>query len=70
MGKNGFNPDIIGKRVVKILMTNNPKTRYVITPQKIKNYLIPGFLPDRWVDRLTGKMLALIYKSKKKALNK
>ena len=36
MGKNGYNPDIIGKRVLKVLMTNNPKTRYVITPQKLK----------------------------------
>tara|TARA_Y100000389_G_scaffold57462_1_gene53477 strand:- start:13900 stop:14769 length:870 start_codon:yes stop_codon:yes gene_type:complete len=66
MGMNGLNPQIIGQRVVKILMTNKPKTRYVITPQKIKNYLMPGFLPDRWVDKLTGKMLGLI---KKKALD-
>ena len=66
MGMNGLNPQIIGQRVFKILMTNKPKTRYVITPQKIKNYLMPGFLPDRWVDKLTGKMLGLI---KKKALD-
>ena len=65
MGMNGLNPQIIGQRVVKILMTNKPNTRYVITPQKIKNYLMPGFLPDRWVDRLTGKMLGLIKKNKK-----
>lgn len=65
MGMNGLNPQIIGQRVVKILMTNKPKTRYVITPQKIKNYLMPGFLPDRWVDRLTGRMLGLIKKNKK-----
>ena len=62
LGVNGFNPKIIGERVVKVLMTNKPKSRYVITPQKIKNYLMPGFLPDRWVDRLTGKMLGLIKK--------
>ena len=62
LGVNGLNPQIIGQRVVKVLMTNKPKTRYVITPQKIKNYLMPGFLPDRWVDRLTGKMLGLIKK--------
>ena len=43
-------------------MTNKPKTRYVITPQKIKNYLMPGFLPDRWVDNMVGKMLGLIKK--------
>ena len=62
LGVNGLNPQIIGERVVKVLMTNKPKARYVITPQKIKNYLMPGFLPDRWVDRLTGKMLGLIKK--------
>ena len=42
--------------------TNYPKTRYVITPNKIKNYLMPGFLPDRIVDRMIGKMLGIIKK--------
>ena len=48
--------------MVKILGTNKPKTRHVITPKIFKNYFIPGFLPDRWVDRLIGKMLGLIKK--------
>ena len=59
MGNKGFKPDIIGNRIVKILQTNKPKTRYVITPNKLINYLIPGFLPDRWVDRITAKILGL-----------
>ena len=42
--------------------TNTPKTRYVITPNKMKNYLMPGFLPDRWVDNMIGKMLGIIKK--------
>ena len=42
------------------MQTNEPRTRYVITPKIFKNYLIPGFLPDRWVDKLVGKMLGLI----------
>ena len=29
------------------------------------NYIIPGFFPDRWVDRLVGKMLGLIKKPEK-----
>tara|TARA_B110000438_G_scaffold291717_1_gene329057 strand:- start:372 stop:1226 length:855 start_codon:yes stop_codon:yes gene_type:complete len=62
LGINGFSPKIIGKKIVKVMNTNNPKTRYVITPKIFKNYLIPGFLPDRWVDRLTGKMLSLFKK--------
>ena len=57
---DGYPPNIIGKKVVEIMDTNKPRTRYVITPKIFKNYLIPGFLPDRWVDKLVGKMLGLI----------
>lgn len=59
---DGFPPKIIGEKVFNIMQTNTPKTRYVITPKIIKNYFIPGFLPDRWVDRMIGKMLGLIKK--------
>jgi len=59
---DGYLPDVIGKKVVKIMQTNKPKTRYVITPKIFKNYYIPGFLPDRYVDRLIGKMLGLLKK--------
>ena len=62
MGANGLNPDIIGDKIVEILSRNNPKTRYVITPNKFRDYFIPGFLPDRWVDKMVGKMLGLIKK--------
>ena len=62
IGENGFPPSVIGERVVKIMNTNTPKTRYVITPNKMKNYLMPGFLPDRWVDNMIGKMLGIIKK--------
>ena len=62
MGKNGLHPDVIGDKVVHVLQRNNPKTRYVITPNKLMNYIVPGFFPDRWVDKLIGKMLGLIKK--------
>ena len=65
MGKYGLHPDLVGNLVLKVLLTNKPKTRYVITPAKLKNYIIPGFLPDRWVDHLVGKMLGLIKKTDK-----
>ena len=47
-------------------ITNKPKTRHVITPRIFKNFLIPGFLPDRLVDKLIGKMLGLIKKTENK----
>jgi len=59
---DGFPPKVIGEKVLNIMQTNRPKTRYVITPKIIKNYFIPGFLPDRWVDQMIGKMLGLIKK--------
>ena len=62
IGQKGFPPKVIGDKVVEIMNTNHPKTRYVITPNKIKNYLMPGFLPDRIVDRMIGKMLGIIKK--------
>ena len=62
LGVDGLPPKVIGERVVKIMKTNNPKTRHVITPGIFKNFLIPGFLPDRWVDKMTGKMLGLFKK--------
>ena len=65
LGVNGYPPSIIGEKIVKIMSTNKPKTRYVITPKIFKNYIFPGFLPDRIVDRLTGKMLGLIKKRNK-----
>ena len=60
--REGYPPNIVGEKVVEIMKTNKPKTRYVITRKIFKNYYIPGFLPDRWVDRLIGKMLGLIKK--------
>ena len=66
MGKKGLHPDVIGDKIVYILQTNKPKTRYVITPNKLMNYLVPGFLPDRWVDKILSKVLDL---SNKKSNN-
>ena len=59
---DGYAPNVVSEKVVRILQTNKPKTRYVITKKIFKNYYIPGFLPDRWVDKMIGKMLGLIRK--------
>ena len=37
MGKKGLDADIIGNKVLKVLETPKPKTRYVITPNKFAN---------------------------------
>ena len=62
MGRNGWNADVIGKRGRKILESSKPKTRYVMTPFKISNFIVPGILSDRMMDRLIGKSLGLLKK--------
>ena len=62
---DGLFPEAVSNVVLKVLQTNKCKSRYVVTGKILKNYYIPGFLPDRWVDKLIGKMLGLL-KNKKK----
>ena len=62
MGKKGLDADIIGNRVKSILQDPSPKTRYVITPQRLMNFTLPGILPDRMFDKLVGKELGLLKK--------
>ena len=62
MGRKGWNADVIGIRVKKILEEPRPKTRHVITPNRFVNYTLPGILPDRIMDKLIGKGLGLVKK--------
>ena len=62
MGKKGLDADVIGNRVKDILQNPSPKTRYVITPQRMLNFTLPGVLPDRMFDKLVGKELGLLKK--------
>ena len=62
MGKKGLDADIIGNRVKSILQDPSPRVRYVITPNRLLNYTLPGILPSRMFDKLVGKSLGLLKK--------
>jgi NAD(P)-dependent dehydrogenase (short-subunit alcohol dehydrogenase family) len=62
MGRKGWDADVIGSRVKKVLEHSRPKTRYVITPHRFTNYTLPGILSDRLLDKLIGKSLGLLKK--------
>jgi len=62
MGKKGLDADIIGNRIKEIIQNPSPKTRHVITPNRFRNYILPGILPDRTFDKLSGKELGLLKK--------
>lgn len=58
IGRAGFPPEKIGEVVHTALTSPNPKTRYVVTPQPLMNWL--GLhMPKRLVDRTVARQLGL-----------
>ena len=57
--KEGLHVDKVGELIEKVIRIRNPKTRYVITGRKWIDYILPGILPDRWLDRLFAKFLGI-----------
>ncbi len=58
-GPAGLPAQVVADSVVNILASPKPCVRYVFTPNLLKNWLIPRFLPARWMDRLVAKNLRL-----------
>jgi len=58
-GEQSLPTEVIARKFQSIMESQSPKTRYVLTQQKFKNFTLPRFLPDRWVDRIIGKRLKL-----------
>ena len=58
-GKAPLPASVIGNAIKTIIQSPKPKTRYVYTKDKFKEFTIPGILPDRTLDRLMAKRLKL-----------
>jgi len=57
--KDSLSASVIGNAVKGIIENSKPKTRYVYTKDKFKEFTIPGILPDRTLDRLMAKRLKI-----------
>jgi NAD(P)-dependent dehydrogenase (short-subunit alcohol dehydrogenase family) len=49
-GRKGLKPEKLGRAVWRALTIANPKTRYVVTPDRIQNFMVK-VLPKRVIDR-------------------
>jgi len=58
MGKNGLPPERIGEAVHTALTSPNPKTRYIVTPEPLTNWM-GNNLPKRLLDKTIAKRLGL-----------
>ena len=51
--------DVIGNAIKNIIENPKPKTRYVYTKDKFKEFTLPGILPDRTLDKIMAKRLKI-----------
>jgi hypothetical protein len=58
MGRKGLAPEKIGEVVHTALTTAKPKTRYIVTPDPLQNWLSNN-MPRRMVDQAIAKQLGL-----------
>lgn len=58
VGKKGLKPEVLGEAVWKALTVPNPKTRYVVTPDRIEHFMV-NHLPKRVVDNMIAGRLGL-----------
>ncbi len=58
LGKKGLPPERIGETVHTALTASNPKTRYIVTPEPLTNWL-GNHLPKRMLDNTIAKRLGL-----------
>ena len=52
--------EVLGRRLVEILETRRPKTRYTVVRRWLLDWILPRILPDRVLDRLIGRTTGLL----------
>jgi NAD(P)-dependent dehydrogenase (short-subunit alcohol dehydrogenase family) len=58
LGRKGLPPERIGETVRTALTASSPKTRYVVTPEPLTNWMSLN-MPKRMIDRTIAKRLGL-----------
>jgi NAD(P)-dependent dehydrogenase (short-subunit alcohol dehydrogenase family) len=59
LGRKGLPPERIGETVRAALTAASPKTRYVVTPEPLTNWMSLN-MPKRMIDRTIAKRLGLV----------
>lgn len=58
-GKNGLPVELVSTTIRQALEAPHPKTRYPLPRKWFTGWLIPRWLPDRWLDRIMINSLSL-----------
>lgn len=55
----GYTSDEAGRFLVRVFEARSPRTRYAAVRGRLVNWTIPSLLPDRWLDVVMRRTLAL-----------
>lgn len=58
-GEKGLKPELIGEKILHALTAAKPKTRYVVSPEPVLNFVLNA-LPKRMADRLIASRMGLL----------
>ncbi|CAL5224405.1 g7087 [Coccomyxa viridis] len=53
--KKGHTPEQVARCVVGALVSRKPRARYALVAQRFKNWTLPMWLPERWMDTLMAQ---------------
>ncbi|MBI1210694.1 MAG: SDR family NAD(P)-dependent oxidoreductase [Alphaproteobacteria bacterium] len=57
--RSGLSAEQVGELIHTALTVPKPRVRYVLTRAKFMNWILPGLLPKRWVDRIAARRLGI-----------
>ncbi|NCF66834.1 MAG: SDR family NAD(P)-dependent oxidoreductase [Chloroflexi bacterium] len=57
--RTGLPVEQVVEAICKALENKHPKTRYAVPRKRLTGWLIPRWLPDRWLDRLSASQLGI-----------
>ncbi len=59
LGQEGMPPERVSRTIRQALESPRPKTRYVVANNWLLGWILPRWLPDRWLDRLVARQWGL-----------
>ncbi len=59
-GRRGLPAFMVARTIREALESPRPKTRYALSTNPIRRWLLPRYVPDRWLDKLIGSRLGLL----------
>ena len=56
--KSALDVSVISGLILKIIISQNPKSRYIVHRNKLLFKILAFWIPDKWADKMVSRALA------------